>query len=352
MLARYFESGGADEVGSVRPSESLLKLFGPASMAAASGLDEGDANADFRGQVCRYYDDRLTPGERLAAIHADMGADSALLRMSFDRIERFLETLPEGQRADPSFVLELAALTRDRQARNRYLDVARDTEDAALRVRMITLARSVGWLTAPQQRAELGRMIRDVLDSGAAGYGEVDLPCALNKDRSLDAQLRLVTSGGPAQGTVVREAARACLGSAQARARVLKALASPDEREVRVAQAYLRHHPIVDDAELRGVALAVARMRASGAQVRALEALARERIGDREVLDELRGLYTRAASADVQRAIAEIFIRSGDRSFGTPEFVAFLRRYRLPESANDLVDALIAQLLVQMEDAR
>ncbi len=62
-------------------------------IATRGEVGDSDANADFRGQVCRYYDDRLTPGEKLAAIHADMGADGALLRMSFDRIERFLETL-------------------------------------------------------------------------------------------------------------------------------------------------------------------------------------------------------------------------------------------------------------------
>ena len=133
---------------------------------------------------------------------------------------------------------------------------------------------------------------------------------------------------------------------------MLRALASTDEGDVRIAQAYLRHQPIADGAELRTVASSVARMRASGAQVRALEALARQRIGDREVLEELRGLYTRAVSSDVQRAIAEIFIRSEDRSFGTPEFVAFLRRYRISEAGNDLVDVLIAQLQVQMEDAK
>ena len=50
--------------------------------------------------------------------------------------------------------------------------------------------------------------------------------------------------------------------------------------------------------------------------------------------------------------IAEIFIRSGDRSFGTPEFIAFLRQHRLSAASNDLVDVLIAQLQVQMEEAR
>jgi HEAT repeat protein len=192
-------------------------------------------------------------------------------------------------------------------------------------------------------------MIVAVLDSDSAGYGEIDLICTLNKDRALDAELRQVKAGGPLATRTVREAARACLGSAEARARVLKALASPDERDVRIAQAYLRHRPIADDKELRSAALTVAKMPGSNAQVRALETLARQRIGDREVLEELQRLYTRASSPDVQRAIAEIFIRSADRSFGTPEFIAFLRRFRLSEAANDLVDVLIAQLLVQIE---
>ena len=347
MLDSFFESGGGEEVGSGRPNEALLKLFGPTSMTVAAGLRDTDPNADFRGQVCRYYDERLTLAEKLASIHQTLAGDSAQVRMSFDRVERFFAGLREADRQDAWFAPELAALARDRAVRRRYLDLTADTEDPALRVRMIAMARAVGWLSAPEQRAELGRMIVDVLASDSVGYGEIDLICTLNKDRALDAELRRVKSGG-----TVREAARACLGSAESRARVLKALASPNEQDVRVAQAYLRHQPIADGKELRGAAQSVARMPGSNAQVRALETLARQRIADREVLDELSRLYTRAASTQVQRAIAEIFIRADDRSFGTAEFIAFLRDYRLSDGQNDLVDVLIAQLQVRMEDAR
>ena len=352
MLTRYFEAGGAEEVGTGRPSEALLRLFGPASMTVAAGMRDTDPNADFRGDVCRYYDDRLTAAEKLASIHRTMEGDGVELRMAFDRIERFLESLREGDRKDASYVAQLAALTRDRRTRQRYLELTRDTEDPALRVRMISLARSVAWLSGEEQRAELGRMIGDVLASDAAGYGEIDLICTLNKDRTLDPELKHLKASGPAAMRTVREAARACLGSGESRAQVLKALASPNEQEVRIAQAYLRHQPIDDDKELRKAALSVARMPGSSAQVRALETLARQRIADREVLDELSRLYTRAGSPEVQRAVAEIFIRSGDRSFGTPEFIAFLRQYRLSPASHDLVDVLIAQLQVQMEDAR
>ncbi len=352
MLERYFEAGGAADVGSARPSEALLKLFGPASMTVAAGLDDSDPNADFRAQACRYYDDRLTPAEKLGPIHATMRGGGAELRMSFDRIERFFESLSEGEREDPSYVSALGALARDRGTRSRYLGMLRDTEDAALRVRMVALARSVGWLTADEQRAELGRTIADVLASGSASYGDVDLICTLNKDHALDVELRQVMASGPGATRTLRDAARACLGSTDARAQVLKALASPHEEDVRVAQAYLRHQPIVAEDELRGAALTIAKMPGSSAQVRALETLARHRIGDREVLDELSRLYRRASLPGVQRAVAEIFIRSGDRSLDTPEFVAFLRNYRLPSGGNDLVDVLIAQLQVQMENAR
>ena len=347
MLNRFFEAGGVEEVGSAHPSEALLRLFGPTSMTVAAGMRDTDPNADFRAQVCRYYDDRLTRAEKLASIRETLAGDGAQVRMAFDRIERFFEASRDADRQEAAFARELAALTHDRKARHRYLELARDTEDPALRVRMIATARSIGWLTGQEQRAELGRMIVEILATDSAGYGEIDLICALNKDRALDAELRLVKAGG-----TVREAARACLGSGESRARVLKALASPSEQEVRVVQAYLRHQPIADGKELRSAAMRVARMPGSSSQVRALETLARQGIADREVLDELARLYTRAASAQVQRAVAEIFLRAGDRSFGTPQFIAFLREFRLSDGQEDIVDVLIAQLQVQMEQPR
>ena len=145
----------------------------------------------------------------------------------------------------------------------------------------------------------------------------------------------------------------ACLGNADAHAQVLRALAGSDEKEVQVAQAYLRHRPISEKSELRTVARDIARSPGGDpARVRALDTLARLHISDRQIIDDLSRAFAEAKSINVQRAIAEIFIRSGDRSFGTPGFISFLRQYRLSTASNDLVDVLIAQLLVQMEDAR
>ena len=52
-----------------------------------------------------------------------------------------------------------------------------------------------------------------------------------------------------------------------------------------IAQAYLRHRPITDAAELRRIVAAIARMAPSDAQVRALESLGRHYVSDREILD-------------------------------------------------------------------
>ena len=92
-------------------------------------------------------------------------------------------------------------------------------------------------------------------------------------------------------GKVNNAAALACLGSAEGRARVLRALTSRDDDEVQIAEVYLRHRPITDVGELRIVASGITRMRGSGAQVRALDTLARHRLSDRQSLDELARLF-------------------------------------------------------------
>ena len=115
---------------------------------------------------------------------------------------------------------------------------------------------------------------------------------------------------------------------------------------MQIAQAYLRHRPITDPAELRSVALGVARMKGSGAQVRALETLARHHVTDREILDELIRLFAQTRSPAVQRAIAEIFIRTDLRAIPTPRVVQVLREHRLRPSGTgqDLVDILLEKL--------
>ena len=296
MLRRYFQSAEAT-IGSGQVSEPLRKLFAPASMTVTAGFRSTDAEA------CRYRDDRLTPAMKLASIRATMTRSMAETRLNFDRIEKFFSELSPTDKSDPAF----ASLRADLDLRRRYLTLAHDTPDPAVRVRMIALAGEIGWLDGNGKREELTRMVADVLSSGAAGYGEVDLICTLNADRSLDGRLSsLMLPAGRAS-----DAALACLGDAAGRSRTVRALSSRDESEVQIVQAYLRHQPITDAGELRSVALKVTAMEPMGAQVRALDTLARHRIADPVILDELKRLSARTASAAVKRAVDEVFLRAG-----------------------------------------
>ncbi|MGZ5039014.1 MAG: hypothetical protein ACXWGT_19795 [Usitatibacter sp.] len=346
LLAQYFEQGNGGDIGSGRASDALLRLFGPSSMTMTTGMSDADPDSDYRGESCRFYDDRLPRASKLASIHRTLAGPMPELRMGFDRIERFFGAISDADRGNEAFADELQALEKDRGARGRYLDIVRATEDPALRVRMIALARGMRWLDATEQRAELVHTIVDILAARDVGFGEVDLICTLNKDRALDPELPRLAGGATLANRTAREAARACLGSIEARARVLRALASPDDRDVSIAQAYLRHQPIVDSSELREVARGVTRMSRTAAQVRALETLARQRIEDRQILEELARLYTRANSVAVQRAIAEIFIRSGDvPARDIPDLPRTLRDHRLaaPGGGQDLIDVLLAR---------
>jgi len=141
------------------------------------------------------------------------------------------------------------------------------------------------------------------------------------------------------------DAVLACLGDAQARERTLAALTSADDRDVQVAQVYLRHRPVSDAKELRAMARKIARMPGTAAQVRALDTLGRLHVTDREVVEELTRSFAAARSVDVQRAIAEIFLRAGPRAIARPGLAAVLREHRIKShGGDDLVDVLLRRL--------
>jgi hypothetical protein len=281
-------------------------------MTVTTGLRETDPNADFRAEACRYHDDRLTAAMKLAAIHATMARSMAEARLSLERFEKFFAALDDrAARSEPAFAGELEALVTDTPLRKRYVALIRDTVDPAVRVRLIALGGEIGWLNPADRRAEQVRMVGDVLMS-RADFGDVDLICSLNADGSLDAE-RVRLQGVALPAGRAADAALACLGDGMRRTRTLEALASRDERDVQIVQAYLRHRPITDGAELRAVAMQVAKMDAVPAQVRALETLARLRIGDAAILDELKALSQRTRSPAVKQAIDEVFLRSERR---------------------------------------
>jgi hypothetical protein len=347
VLERYFQSSATGEIGSGRANAKLLGLFAASSMIATGGLRDSDADAGVRRDACQLADDRLSSAQKVEFVHRLMRGEIAAVRMLLDRIEHYVASLSDAERQTPAVSQALDELASDREARKRYLEFARDADQPAVRARLIVLAGSLGWLSPEEERTELVRMFGDRLAAGGVGISDVDLACALGNKHELDQERERLLPSSVSIGKAAHAAVLACLGSTEARARVVRALASPREDDVRIAQTYLHHRPIGDAAELRELAAAVLRMSGSDAQVRALETLAAYRLSDKEILEDLTHLFSLAKSIDVQRAIAGILIRSDYRTIASPDLVRALRQHRLksPDGA-DVIDALLRRMLV------
>ncbi|NDP41418.1 MAG: hypothetical protein GZ089_01660 [Aromatoleum sp.] len=345
VLSRHFQSAGPAEVGSGRTSAGMLGRFAANSMVAASGMSDSDPQAAHRDDVCQFADDRLTPAQKLGFVHQLLGREMAEVRMFLGRLEKSASSLGETERQDPEVARILDEIARDDAARTRYLDFARDADQPAIRVRMLELAGNLGWLSPAEQRTEVVRMIGDMLAENSVSASDVDLVCELNRDHDLD-QERVRLQVPQAQADRVTHAALlACLGSAQGHARLLRALTSPNDADVQIAQVYFRHRPIEDVMELRVVATAIAKMNGLEAQIRALHTLASHRMSDRESLGELTRLFPVAESVGVQTAIAGILIRADYRAIDKPDLVQTLRQHRLKSLAGEnLIDVLIRRL--------
>jgi hypothetical protein len=344
-LDRYFQSGSGSEIGSGRASPKLLSLFAPSSMTVASGLSDAEPQASYRRDVCHFSDDRLSHAQKVEFVHRLLGREMAEVRMFLDHIEKYAASLGKTERQTPPVSRALDEIARDDAARARYLEFTRDADQPAVRARMLDLARGLGWLSQADHRSELVRMIGDQLAANSVSSAEVDLVCTLNKDGELGKELDRLPPLPARAGKVPHAAILACLGSADGRARVLQALTGPNDEDARIAQVYLHHRPIADVNELRVVASGITRMSGAGAQVRALDTLARQQVSDRESLEALTGLFPRAKSLDVQRGIAGILIRADYQAAAKPELARALRQHRLKSpDGQDLIDVLIRRL--------
>jgi hypothetical protein len=345
LLNRYFQTAPGDEIGSGRASIGLLSQFAANSMTVTSGVTASDPRAGYRQEVCQFFDERLSPAQKLAFIHQILGRDMAEVRMFFERIETFLGSLSDVQRQAPAFMQAMETIARDRIARDNYLASARGNDQLAIRARMMDVARTVGWLSPEEQTAELVRMIRDQLAGNTMSSAEVNWICSLNKRHQLDQELHGLTLSPKQANTVTNSAALACLGNREAHGRILRALWSPNADDVQIAQVYLHHRPLTDVQDVRVIATGIARMPGSDAQVRALDTLARQYLSDRESLDELTRLFKLAKSITVQRAIAGVLIRSDHSAIAKPELLRVLRQYRLKSrDGEDVIDVLIRRL--------
>jgi hypothetical protein len=343
-LNGYFGKHGAHETARGRASRGLLAEFAPHGMTVTAGMNDRDPRANVRHDVCQFVDDRLSDAQRLAFMHTLLQRQTAQSRVHLDRIQRVAAALSAPARRTPDVVQALALIAGDASARSDFLDFARDTDTPEVRVRMLQVAHDLGWLTAATQRQEIVLMLNELQARSDVGIGHVDLACSLNPAHALDGEFNPLAAPGP--DDVAHAALRACLGSAPAHTRTLDGLASPREADVQIARAYIRHRPITDATELRRVAAAIAGMRASAAQVLALETLGRLYLSDREVLDRLVQLFTTTPSWQVQAAVVDILIRADKLALASPQLVGTLmaKRRPSPEGHDDLVDELIQKL--------
>lgn len=346
LLRSHFQANGVSEVATGRTSTRLLNRFAAHSMVAVRGYGDTDPNAGYRRDVCQFADDRLDTAARLAFVHTLLDRDVAEARFFLDRIEHAAAAVTPEARSQPAVAAALDAIARDAPARDRFLALARDADEPRTRARMTRLAGRFGWLSDADERAELRAMIDARLAANAVTPADVDLVCSLNQDGGLASELDRVQVPDAIAGKSSTAGVLACLGSGEARIRVLEALTSPRENDVAIAQVVLRHRPIHDVEELRAVTASVARMPPAPAKVRALETLAHQRLSDPEAIDEIARLYPVADTPGVQNAIAGILIRSDFDGIDRTELAQTLRDHRISASSGggELIDVLIRRL--------
>jgi hypothetical protein len=337
ILERYLRGGG--EFAEGRASPKLLAAFAAGGMVATAGMTDGDPRAGFRADTCRFLDDRVTPERKAAHLHGVLDRSPAEVRMFLDHLERYAAKMPPVA-SSPS----MSAIARDTPARDRFLAVARDADDPAAGVRMARLATRLGWLDPAQERTLVVEMLARRYRSAGLGPDDVDLACTLNRDGDLEGAFGGFPDNVPRNAA--RDAVLACLGSREARDRVLRALASGDEAGATAAHIYLSYRPMADAAELRVVTAGVARMSGrADAQVKALHALARHELADRESLDALAESFRVARSLEVQRAIAGVLVRADFHAIAPADLAQALRRQRMKSpDGRDLIDVLIRRL--------
>ena len=344
-LERYFRAGGAREVGSGHPSTAILDYFPGHSMTLTRGSIDADPDTPFRRDVCRFFDERVSPADRARFVRGLLDRDMAEVRPFFDRLERYAASLDDAVRRSPGVAPALAAIAGDEAARARYLDFMRRIDKPQFGVRMIDLAAVLGWLSDAQKRAELTLLIRDAFARSTPSAADVDFVCTLDRDREFDDARRDLAVAAQSPDDAGHAAMLACLGDERERPRVLRAIASPRDADVEIARVYLQHRPLADVSELRDVAAQITRMSDPAAQAQALDALAQDGVSDPETLGELARLFPVARSIGVQRAIAGVLLRADYGALAGEDLARTLRDHRLKSpGGRDVIDVLIDRL--------
>jgi len=341
-LNRYFRTAGVRGVGQGSPSPGLVQAFAAHGLVVAAGASERGALADARADMCQFADDRLSTAAKLHFVHSLLRRHVGEARLQLGRIQRLTAALDASTRRQSGVGEALQQIQRDAETRGHLLDYARGA-DVQVRVRLLRIARDLGWLSASELHDELASMLREVHARRDVGISEVSLACSLNGDGDLNGTVARDTVRPRANDSVAHAAFRACLGSTEDRGRTLRALLEPSDVNLRVAQVYVRHRPITATAELRDMVDAISALPPGPAQVRALEALARHYVSDVEVLRDLLHLFAATPSAAVQSAVAGVLIRADRRTLEDAELITVLSQHRRPSPGGDagVIDALI-----------
>ena len=117
LLERYFQSTGAGEIASGRPSTALLgSVRARLVMTVTPGMTDADPRAGFRLDACHFSDDRVADRPRkLAFVHDAVGRDRAEVRMFLDRralVRRRWRTPTGRRRTSPRSTRSRAMATR------------------------------------------------------------------------------------------------------------------------------------------------------------------------------------------------------------------------------------------------
>ena len=342
VIDRYFRGGGDRALARGRPDSRFLAAFAPFGLIAVDGMTPKDPHWATRQDMCQFADERRSLAAKLSFVQGLLQRNVGEVRLYLDRVRRLRDSITAQDLKDPLVADVLEDIARDDAARERVLAYARATDRPGTRVEMLDLARDAGWLTEQARLDELAAMLREIDARPAVEVADVNLACQLGADHGLDGRL-----AGGTRADIGHIALRACLGSAPDRERTLAALAGPNEADVQFAQAYLRHRPVEDTAELRRLTDRVAGMTPGDAQVRALEALGRHYVSDRTVLERLIALFADTPSAAVQSAVAGILLRADRRAIAARPLARTLaehRHDRPAEGSGGSIDALIGLL--------
>jgi hypothetical protein len=251
----------------------------------------------------------------------------AEVRMYFERVETYLESVTDETMKSPEWRASLSKIAADNSARERFLQFARDADPPPVRVRMMNVAIRLDWLTPAKLRQEYVHLVQNMLEAPTLGMGEADVICNVASAQNIKlSELRF-----PARSSRRLSVARACLGDADARHDVRASLLSPNEEAYLSAQLFFDSHPMTV-AELEWYAMQIG-LRTGGvaASERALHVIARQSISDRVVLDAFMRLLTLDLANETKHAIAPVFLFADWSRVDRPKLTDAIRRTGLTE---------------------